>query len=178
VAESLDEPSRRWRVRPGAAASVSFDGLTAVGPTLGAGYRLLSVLALEGDVVGAVPIGSVTDARGSASVGWLTFRLQLVVEPWPGAAVSPGIGAGIGGLALWASGAAAAGYTGTIDAAAVALPSVYARLAVRLVEDLALVAAVSLGFPVPAIDIRFAGETVASTGPLLLEAGLALEWAL
>jgi hypothetical protein len=125
-----------------------------------------------------VPIGSVTDARGSASVGWLTFRLQLVVEPWPGAAVSPGIGAGIGGLALWASGAAAAGYTGTIDAAAVALPSVYARLAVRLVEDLALVAAVSLGFPVPAIDIRFAGETVASTGPLLLEAGLALEWAL
>jgi hypothetical protein len=160
------EPVRPRAPRPGAEPHPSpppshWLGLSAAllaphaGRDFGAGAlialhrRIASRFALHAELLAPLSSWEVAGEGGRAHVGLGSASCAALVNPWGESVLSPGLGLGLGALAIWTRGEADVGYEATSELHAALFPHGRAELALKLGERLRVRAALAAGFATP-----------------------------
>ncbi len=163
------------RAGPGIGWSPS-GGTPDAGLLLGGAGRLHPFVWLDGQLYIAALPSTINTGTSSAWLGYGWARLHLATELRSRERVAISLGAGGGVLLTWAAGRASPGF----DRRRVTTPSGFVSgrvgVPIRLRSTLRLVPAVEAGIGLPAVQVRFGDERVATFGRPLVNAGIALEW--
>lgn len=119
------------------------------GASLTLHQRLASRFALHAELQAPLNGWSVEGEGGRARIWLGSATCAALVNPWGDARLSPGLGLGIGALALYTRGEAEAGYEGTSELHAALFPHGRVELALKLGQRLRLRAALAAGFATP-----------------------------
>lgn len=155
------EPPAPVSPPPSEPAGSSWLGLSAAliaphaGRSLGGGMslalhqRLAARFALHAELLAPLNGWSVEGEGGRARVWLGSATCAALVNPWGDAWLSPGLGLGLGALALYTRGEAEAGYEGTNELHAALFPHGRVELALKLGQSWRLRAALAAGFATP-----------------------------
>jgi hypothetical protein len=145
------------------------------GRSLGAGalvalrHRVGSRFALHAEVLAPLNAWLVAGEGGRAKVWLGGATLAGLVNPWGERRLSPGLGLGLGMVALHTAGEAKAGYQGASELNAAFFPHGRAELALQLSEWLRVRAALVAGFATPRPVLLFgSGREESWLNPLLI----------
>lgn len=183
-------PPPRVSPPPSEPVGSSWLGLSAAliaphaGRSLGGGVafalhqRLASRFALHAELLAPVSSWSVEGEGGRTRVWLGSATLAALVNPWGDARLSPGLGLGLGALALYTRGEAEAGYEGTSELHAALFPHGRLELALKLGPRFRLRAALAAGFATPRPVLLFAEKREESWLNPVLISSLGAEFAL
>jgi hypothetical protein len=119
------------------------------GVSLALHQRLASRFALHAELLAPLNGWTVEGEGGRARVWLGSATCAALVNPWGDAWLSPGLGLGLGALALYTRGEAEAGYEGTNELHAALFPHGRVELALKLGQRWRLRAALAAGFATP-----------------------------
>jgi hypothetical protein len=111
--------------------------------------RVGSRFALHAEALAPIGAWSVDGEGGTAQVRLGTATVAGIVTPWGERALTPGLGLGLGMVALHTRGEAQAGFRGTSELNAAFFPHTRVELGVSLTDSLRLRAALAAGFASP-----------------------------
>jgi hypothetical protein len=149
----------------GAGLSISNEDLAPLpGVAVGLDWSALEWLRVGGDLFGTVWPATLENDLGSAKAGTAAARLHVSLEPWPSFPVSPRVGAGVGGLLLWAAGNAKSGHEDRRDTAGAVLGFTRMALSIALAESWSLDVAGACMFSMPHLGVYFGQDAVAGVG--------------
>lgn len=131
--------------------------------------RVGSRFALHAEALAPLDAWSVEGEGGTAQVRLGTATVAGIVTPWGERALTPGLGLGLGMVALHTRGEANAGFRGTSELNAALFPHTRVELGVSLTDWLRLRAALAAGFASPRPVLLFGQNREESwLNPLLL----------
>jgi hypothetical protein len=128
------------------------------GTMLGLYSSLGSRFALRADLLLALSDWRVEGEGGEARIQVGAATVGALVVPWGEGIVTPGLGLGIGALALYTLGEARAGYRATTELNVVAFPHGRLELGLSLSDSIRLRATFVAGFATPRPVLLFADE--------------------
>jgi hypothetical protein len=139
------------------------------GVSLALHRRLGSRFALHAEALAPLNAWSVEGEGGTAKIQLGTATIAGMVTPWGEQAVTPGLGLGLGMVALYTRGEAEAGFRGTSEFNAALFPHARLDLGFSVTEWLRLRAALAAGFASPRPVLLFGQNREESwLNPLLL----------
>jgi hypothetical protein len=131
--------------------------------------RLGSRFALHAELLAPINAWSVEGEGGTANVRLGTATVAGIVTPWGERVLTPGLGLGLGMLALHTQGEASDGFRGTSELNAALFPHARLELGLSLTAWLRLRAALAAGFASPRPVLLFGQNREESwLNPLLL----------
>jgi hypothetical protein len=111
--------------------------------------RLASRFALHAELLAPLSSWEVAGEGGRAHVWLGSATCAALVSPWGENVLSPGLGLGLGALALWTRGEADVGYEASSELHVALFPHGRVELALKLGERLRARAALAAGFATP-----------------------------